>query len=298
MRWRKFFGKVLFPGCGIVLLCVAAAAGGLAYVFTGGRGNSWTAYPIYVLSFYTLMVLCALLWKDFRHPKAAVYALLDRFPLLRRYFSDISFGMHISLYRSLGLNIFYAAMKLGFGIYYRSVWFAVLAVYYFLLAVVRLGLIRYARKNEFGVNLVSEWKRYGVCGVVLLLLNLVLSSEVILVVYQNESFHYAGYLIYIMAMYAFYCVTMAVRNVIVYRKFRSPVMSAAKALQLATALVSILALETAMLEQFGNENTPHFRRTMTDCTGGGVCLVVLGMAIYMIQKARNEIKKLEGERAL
>lgn len=291
MHWRKFFKRLLFPGAVAVLLCAAAAAGGLGYVFAGNRHDAWVAYPIYALSFYALTILCALLWKDFRHPREAADKALDRLPLLRRYFTDASFGMYVSLYRSLGLNILYAAMKLGFGIYYRSAWFDILAVYYFLLAVVRFGLIRYARHNDFGTSPLPEWRRYRFCGVVLLLLNLVLGGEVILMVYQKESFHYAGYLIYVMALYAFYCVTMAVRNVIVYRKFRSPVMSAAKALQLATALVSMLALETAMLEQFGGNDGERFRVTMTGCTGGGVCLAILGMAIYMIGKSTKRLKE-------
>lgn len=296
MCWKNVFKKLLFPGGWVVLLCAAAAAGGLGYVFVWGRQESWVAYPIYAFSFYALTVLCALLWKDFRHPKEVAGKALDRAPLLRRYFTDKSFGMQVPLYRSLGLNVLYAAMKLGFGIYYRSVWFGTLAVYYFLLAVVRFGLVRYARKTEFGTEPVSEWKHYRSCGVVLLLLNLVLGGEVILVLYRNEGFHYAGYLIYVMAVYAFYCVTMAVRNVIVYRKFHSPIMSAAKALQLAAALVSMLALETAMLEQFGGNDGERFRAIMTGCTGGGVCLAILGMAIYMIQKSNREVKMLEKEK--
>lgn len=35
MRWRKILKKLLFPGGWVVLLCAAAAAGGLSYVFAG-----------------------------------------------------------------------------------------------------------------------------------------------------------------------------------------------------------------------------------------------------------------------
>lgn len=296
MKWKRGFGRLLFPGWGFVLLCVLAAAGGHIYVFSGNRQESWAAYLIYAFSAYALTVLCALLWKTFRHPRQMADRILESIPLLNRYFTDASFKMQVSLYRSLGLNVLYAAMKLGFGIYYRSMWFGTLAVYYFLLAVARFALVRYARKHEFGAYLLPEWKRYRLCGVVLLLLDLALCGEAFLVVCRNESFHYAGYMIYVMAMYAFYCVTAAIRDVVAFRKFCSPVMSAAKALQLAKALVSMLALETAMLEQFGKADGERFRTVMTGCTGGGVCLVILGMAIYMIRRSGDEIKKLEGEK--
>lgn len=101
MRWRKVFKRLLFPGTVAVLLCAAAAAGGLAYVFAGNGRDTWIAYPIYALSFYALTILCALLWRDFRHPRAAADKALDRLPLLRRYFTDASFGMHVSLYADL-----------------------------------------------------------------------------------------------------------------------------------------------------------------------------------------------------
>lgn len=40
MRWRKILKKLLFPGGWVVLLCAAAAAGGLSYVFAGDGSNS------------------------------------------------------------------------------------------------------------------------------------------------------------------------------------------------------------------------------------------------------------------
>lgn len=81
---------------------------------------------------------------------------------------------------------------------------------------------------------------------------------VVLVVYQNESFQYAGSLIYIMGMYAFYTTVMAIVNLVRYRQFQSPVMSAARTVNLVAAMVSMLSLETAMLSQFGGGE--DFRR--------------------------------------
>ncbi|MGN1116791.1 MAG: hypothetical protein ACI4TH_09495, partial [Candidatus Ornithomonoglobus sp.] len=79
-------------------------------------------------------------------------------------------------------------------------------------------------------------------------------------------------------------------NLIKYRKYGSPVMSAAKVINLTAALVSILSLEMAMLTQFGAAEDPSLRRLMISCTGAGVCVIVLGMAVYMICKATRELK--------
>ena len=77
-----------------------------------------------------------------------------------------------------------------------------------------------------------------------------------------------------------------------FRKYESPVLSAAKAISLAAALVSILSLETAMLAQFGSEDDPLFRKVMTGTTGGGVCVIVLGMALFMIIKSSRQLKQI------
>lgn len=121
----------------------------------------------------------------------------------------------------------------------------------------------------------------------------VLAGEnvVILVVHQNSGFEYPGMLIYVMAMYTFYATIMAVRNVIKFRRYGSPVLSAAKVISLTAALVSMLSLETAMLTQFGAANDPAFRQVMTASTGAGISVLVLGMAIFMIVHSAKQMKQ-------
>ena len=96
-----------------------------------------------------------------------------------------------------------------------------------------------------------------------------------------------------MALYAFYAVILAIINVVKTRRHNSPILSAAKAMNLVAAMVSILSLETAMLAQFGGNDDPMFRKAMTAATGGGVCTIVIGMASYMIWRANKNLKKLD-----
>lgn len=136
----------------------------------------------------------------------------------------------------------------------------------------------------------AELRRYRLCGIALLLMNLVLTGIVIFMVHQNRGYEYPGVLIYAMAAYAFYSIILATVNVVKFRKYRRPILSAAKAIYLVAAMVSILSLETAMLAQFGGNDDPLFRKAMTGATGGGVCAIVLGMAVYMIVKSTQQLK--------
>ena len=130
------------------------------------------------------------------------------------------------------------------------------------------------------------------CGILLLLMNQALAGIVVFMVSQNKSYDYPGYLIYAMAAYSFYCMIVASVNVIKFRRHGSPVLSAAKVISLVSAMVSILSLETAMVTRFGDQDDFSFRQIMTGATGGGVCTLVLGIAVYMIVKASLQLKKI------
>lgn len=206
-----------------------------------------------------------------------------------RFFSDVRFRTGISLYQGFFINLLYIAMKLVSGIYYHSTWFISLAIYYVLLAVMRFLLIRRLSVQDK----TAELRRYRLCGFILLFMNQALAGIVIFMVHQNRGFDYPGLLIYAMAVYAFYAVITAVINIVKTRRHKSPILSAAKAINLVAAMVSILSLETAMLAQFGGDDDPLFRKVMTGATGGGVCTIVIGMAIYMIWQANRNLKKLD-----
>lgn len=297
-RWKRILHKILFPGLAIVLLCTAVTIALLVYTFVFNHEDSPIACPAYAFSAYTLTIACIWTAKEAGETKKRLEKAVRSVPLLDRYLTDAAFKVHVSLYLSLGINILYAAIKMASGIYYHSIWFGTLSAYYMLLALMRFLLLRKTEWETFGKDLISEWKKYRLCGYLLLAMNIALSGVVILVIFRQEGFQYAGYLIYVMALYAFYTIIAAAWKVIKYRKFNSPVMSAAKAINLAAALVSMLSLETAMLEQFNDvENPERFRRVMTGATGAGVCLLVLAMAVSMILRSTRKLALISNKKA-
>lgn len=246
------------------------------------------SYLAYAASAYGLIVTVTGVFRMMR----PIRQRIKSHPLAGRLLDDVGFRTELSLHVSLAVNLLYIMVKLVSGIYYRSLWFVSLAVYYILLAMMRF-LLLYRRKRPEGVaRQKMELRRYRFCGVVLLLMNLALAGIVAFLVHQNRGYEYPGMLIYAMAAYSFYAVIMATVSIIKFRRHGSPILSAAKAINLVAALVSILSLETAMLAQFGSEDDILFRKAMTGATGGGICVIVLGMAVYMIVKSTKEIRKM------
>ena len=212
-------------------------------------------------------------------------------PIVEKLLHENRFRTEIALYPGFCINVLYVIFKTATGIYYRSAWFISLGVYYLALAIMRFLLIHYIRWKKQTSDKNDELRRYRMCGCMLFLINAALVRITILAVKKNAGFFYPGYLIYVMAMYAFYSVITAVMNLVKYRKYGSPILSAAKVINMSTALVSIFSLETAMLAQFGSESTEHFRVIMTALTGASVSLIVVGMAVFMIVRSGVMIRR-------
>lgn len=281
------------PPLPTVLIAVPAFI--FVFVILGLGGHPLLAYISYGLSAYALIITVTGISGIYKGIQKGIrenplMKKLRGIPIVRRYLDDGAFRAEISLYTGVTINFAYVFIKLFSGIYYRSLWFVALAFYYVFLAITRFMLLHHVRSKPVGQEYVSELKRYRLVGYILLVLNLALGIVVTFVVQQNRGFEYGGYLIYVMAIYAFYTMISSVINVVKYRRYNSPVLSAAKAVNLTAALVSMLSLETAMISQFGAAEDPMFRLIMTAVTGFAICAFVLGMAVFMIIKATKKIR--------
>lgn len=137
----------------------------------------------------------------------------------------------------------------------------------------------------------DELKKYRACGIALLIMNLALALMIFFMVYWNRTFHHHEITTIALAAYTFTSLTFAIINTVKYRKYHSPVYSAAKAISLASACVSLLTLESTMLTTFGNETMSLTgRRILLGISGGVISILVIVMAIYMIVTASKKRK--------
>ena len=293
---KKIIRALLFPKAVVIVLCAVLAAILLIYTFGFYGTSGWIAYASYVFSAYALVIVCIGLWSMTNNPaikqmKNSVLEMANQHPYVSRYMTDMVFKTKISLLLSLVINTGYAVLKFVTGIFYGSAWLITLAAYYVLLLTMRVLLLLHINRNT--KDMASEWKRCRACGVVLLLMNIVLTGMVVLVLRRGEGFVYSGYLIYVMALYDFTTMTMAIINLVKIRKRKSPVLTAARVISVAAALITMLSLETAMITQFGAEDGEAFRHTMIAATGGGICVIMVGMAVFMIARSTKNIRQLK-----
>ena len=293
MDWKKLAKKLLYPPVWVMALLTVISGAGLAFVFIKGLDTSAVAYLLYVLAFYTLCVLCIFCALVLPKGHRKILQKIHDNPLGHRYMTDRVFRTQVSLYLSLGINLMYVGINVLSWYLYRSWWFVCLAVYYTTLSFMRFLLVRHVRVHQIGNNRRSELMRAISCSAILLTLNFFLSGAVLMILYQNRGYEYDGIMIYVMAMYTFYMTTHAIIDIIKYRKLNTPVMTTAKMISLAAALVSMLNLETAMFAQFGTEMAKKDQQLMIMLTGAGVSILVVVMAVLMIVRCIREIKTIK-----
>ena len=293
MNWKGIGKNLLFPPVWLIVILTIASAVALTLIFVKGMEESIPAYIVYVLAFYTLSVVtvfCVMvLPKQYSTIKQKIY---DD-PFGNRFLTDRVFRTNISLSVSFVISMLYVGIHLWSWYALKSYWFMVLAVYYVIMAVMRFLLVRYVRIQRIGTNILSEWKRARICAYILLLINLSLSGAVLMILYQHKGYDYPGIMIYVMALYTFYALTMSILDIVKYRKLGSPVMSTAKIVSLSAALVSLLNLETAMFAQFGADMSAEHQRIFIILTGAGVSITVVTLSALLIVNANNEIRRIK-----
>ena len=194
------------------------------------------------------------------------------------------------------ISVLFSGFNAYMGIANRSIWYGALATFYISLALLRGGVLLY-HKNKLGKNRQNEEYRkakvYRNSGIVTLILNLALSSAIAQMIFSDAHFSYMGWTIFAYAAYAFYKITMSIIALIKAHKQTDLTVRAIRNINLVDALVSILALQTALLTTF-NDGTMDIS-LMNTITGIFVSVASVSIGVYMIVSANNKIKEIQKE---
>ena len=292
MDWKKLGKHIIFPHIAIMLILLPVAISFLVYSLVFIGTESMISYISYVLAFYTLTVWCIKIPKLIRFFKA----FKNGNKYARLWQDDARLRVNVSLYGSLMFNTAYAVLQLGLGFYHASFWYFSMAGYYISLAIMRFFLVRHTSRHKPGEKMQIELRKYRNCGIVFLIMNMALSVMIFFMVYWNRTFKHHEITTIAMATYTFTTFTLAIINVVKYRKYNSPVFSASKAINLAAACVSMLTLESTMLTTFDDGTMAlSSRRILLGASGGVISVFIVAMAICMIVQGNKKLKLLNIE---
>lgn len=290
-RWKAIGKNLLFPHTLTVFLLFNASVVLLLYAFLSASCPEAIAYASYVISAYTLTIVCVRIPGIVKKSKQR----LHENKYTNKVLTEQELRIRISLYGGLALNICFALFKVVMGVMYQSKWLFAMAGYNAILSIMRFVLVYRDQTNR---KTASDYQRqlqglhsYRICGWLMLLLNIAISVIVMIVVFDKQTIVYPGFMIYAIAAYTFYCLTIAIIHMVKYWHRFNPVFSAVKRLGLAKALVSIFTLQVAMLTQFGTGNVES-DALANMATGIAVCVIITVMAILMLIDVKKDYKSI------
>lgn len=203
-----------------------------------------------------------------------------------QYKQDRIFRASVNLQLVMVLNYLYAAYNLLTALQSGSVWLLSLGIYTLMLAIVRTDLtLSHHRGRKLPADALPrhESRCYRRVAWSLLALNVPIGGLTLLMVSGQSVSALPGHLIYLSALYTFVMMFLAISNLIRFRKFGSPILSAAKVLSLVAALLSLLTLQSALIDRFSTAQG-SFRLMMTRLTGSAVYASVLIIAVWMLRR--------------
>ncbi len=257
------------------------------YVFLGimGVGASYTVYGVI---------------KTYPEIKSRVLSWAERHPFWGRAVHEYGFRIILISALSFVINVAFAVYNGVVAVLISSIWFGALAAYYILLILLRGAILIYhawrgrAVKRGTDKIFLRDTKIYGICGAILILLPVALSFAILQMVRFDDSFVHTGITIYAYAAYVFFKITMAIYNLVKTRKAKEMTVRASNCINLADAMVSVLALQTAMFREFGADmgsTVPIMNATV----GGVVCTLTALLGVIMIFVAVRTSRRAQSD---
>ena len=287
--WAKvltFIITLLSATLSLVMVALGLENGALAiiaYILFGIAGISLT-YSVYLII------------PLFPKMKSGIIAWMEKHEFTHLLLRNFGFRTVIFAIGSFLMSLLFSGFNAYMGIKNRSIWYGALAAFYIALAFLRGGVLAY-HKSRIGKKMQNDEyvkaKVYRNSGIITLILNIALSSAIAQMIFSDAHFTYMGWTIFAYAAYAFYKITMSIISFIRAHKQDDLTVRAIRNINLVDSLVSILALQTALLTMFseGEVNISIFNTF----TGIVVSLLSVGIGIYMIASANKKMKEIQKE---
>lgn len=282
----RIIKKLLFPRLWMIIILLGVSVFGLLSILINYNDLTVFAYFLYMISAYTLIVIVIKILGVYLQIKTKIY----KNKYIQKYINDKQYRGEIMIYIGLLMNLIYVIFRMTTAYIYQSVWFLSIGFYYFVLCLVRFHLLRKVKKT---LNNKKQLYTYKMTGYLIILLNIAMLGMIIQMMVGHKSYIYPGYIIYVSALYTFYDFINAIINIITYKKFNNPILSASKLLNLTGAMMSVYTLQTAMLSQF-SINQQQFTDMMNTITGISVIILTFVIALYMIITAQQSINRKRG----
>ncbi len=193
---------------------------------------------------------------------------------ITKWKTDYDYKTVVSAAGSLAVTMAFALYNDFLGVYFSSVWYGTICVYYMVLAILRGLIVLFWRKG--GENV--KTKAYIAASVLMLLLNVSLIVPVSLMVMLQKPVSMTFIPAIAMASYTTYKVTMAAVNLKRRRKSADRLIRLLRTISFIDALVSILTLQNTLIMVMAKGNLSDIL-PLTAISSGAIWAFILLLSV-------------------
>jgi len=194
---------------------------------------------------------------------------------------------------SILIDIFFIVINGITSAILRSPWYLAMCLYYILLTIMRFSLLLGTGMKVISRNKEkTDIKNYLMAHRMLIVMDIVLGIAILFLVFHHIARDFPGVLIFFVALYTVYKVTLSLINLFKAHKTNSLTTITLRKIGNVDALVSLLILESALMNRFGDRWSSYAFMTNLFC-GLFVWALILGMAIWGLHKGKRLRKELD-----
>lgn len=189
------------------------------------------------------------------------------------------------------VNIVIAIIKFGLAFILPSLWFFINAIFMSILSISRFFSIRNYGKQR-SINLSKEqkeqigYKNYLHNGILLILLGIMYFFVSVYMYYKGTNTTMHEYLTYLVALNAFWSISLAIYGMIKYNRKTAPILKSVKMTNFANALTSMVLTQVVLLDTYAKE---YDLTQINGYTGMGVSIIIIIIGLYMILNIKEEL---------
>ena len=299
--WKKILNPPTLAKILTFIVTIISATLSLVIVALGFENTALAivAYILFGIAGVSLAYSVYLIIPLFPKMKASITAWMENHEFTYLLLRNFGFRTVIFAIGSFAMSLLFSGFNAYMGIVNRSIWYGALAAFYIALAFIRGGVLTYhskkiGKQKDTQNDEYVKAKVYRNSGIITLILNIALSAAIAQMIFSGAHFTYIGWTIFAYAAYAFYKITMSIISFIRAHKQTDLTVRAIRNINLVDALVSILALQTALLTMFSEEGVNI--SLMNTLTGIAVSVISISIGIYMIVSANKKMKELQKEK--
>ncbi len=182
------------------------------------------------------------------------------------------------------VNLLYVFYNGILGVVLKSAIFAVSAVYYLLLSVMRFSVVLSAVKRKCA----KEARAVGGIGGMMIVLSVVYGSVIFVSLKYEAAAVYGTIPMITIATFTFGKIISAAVSALRYREQRSDFIRSLQRIRYSEIAVSVLIMQRSMLVSFGDGDAP-MTLIFNACTGAGICTFIFALGILTLTQHRKEI---------